>query len=176
MSVENRLLSATDPGLYEYPLLFMHGRRAFRFSPADRQALTSYFQRGGVLFADAICASPEFTRSFRREVESLFPGQNLARIPPEHALFTRASRGFDLQNVTLRSPQLRTAGDPLKANVTRTTPMLEGIEVDGRFAVIFSPYDVSCALENGASLQCQGYVKEDAARLAANVILHVLQQ
>jgi hypothetical protein len=42
--------------------------------------------------------------------------------------------------------------------------------------VILSPYDISCALEKGASLECKGYVAEDAARLGANVILYALQQ
>jgi hypothetical protein len=42
--------------------------------------------------------------------------------------------------------------------------------------VILSPYDLSCALENGASLECKGYIKEDAARLATNVILFSLLQ
>ena len=56
------------------------------------------------------------------------------------------------------------------------TPHLEGLEIDGRPAVIFSPYDISCALESGSSLQCKGYIKEDAARLATNAILYALQQ
>jgi hypothetical protein len=31
-------------------------------------------------------------------------------------------------------------------------------------------------MENHASLECKGYVKEDAARIALNVILYALQQ
>ena len=42
--------------------------------------------------------------------------------------------------------------------------------------MILSPYDVSCALERGASLECKGYVPADAARLGANVLLYALQQ
>ena len=39
---------------------------------------------------------------------------------------------------------------------------LETIELDKRHAVIFSPYDLSCGLENFESLQFQGYAREDA--------------
>ena len=53
--------------------------------------------------------------------------------------------------------------------------MLEGIELDGRFAVVFSPYDISCALENSPSLECKGYIREDAAKIGSNVILYALQ-
>ena len=176
VAVDNRLVSPTDESLYEYPIVFMHGRRAFRFSPAERKALATYIERGGLLFADAICASSEFADSFRREIEAMFPDRSLERIPPDHTLFTRAFRGFDVSSVTLRSPQIRSGDDPLKADLTKTTPLLESLSVDDRLGVIFSPYDISCGLESGASLECKGYVKEDAAKLALNVVLFALQQ
>ena len=53
-----------------------------------------------------------------------------------------------------------------------TEALLEGLEVDGRIAVILSPFDISCALEKGASLECKGYTSADAARLGANVMLY----
>jgi hypothetical protein len=106
----------------------------------------------------------------------MFPGQSLSRIPPEHPIFTRTYRGFDLPKVTLRDPQLRTGDDPLRANLSPVSPVLEGLTIDDRLVVIFSPFDISCAMESGASLECKGYIKEDAARLAVNVILFALQQ
>ena len=140
----------------------MHGRRNFRFSSAERKALATFLERGGFLFSDAICASPQFTESFRTEMQAIFPDAKLARIPVTHPLFTQEFRGFDLSQVTLRDPQSRATDDPLTARLSTTTAFLEGIEVDGRWAVIFSPYDLSCALENSASLECKGYVKQDA--------------
>ena len=49
---------------------------------------------------------------------------------------------------------------------------LEGIKLDDRWGVIFSPYDLSCALEHHESPQCRGYVQEDAKKIAINVILY----
>ncbi|MGN6135468.1 MAG: DUF4159 domain-containing protein [Aureliella sp.] len=43
-------------------------------------------------------------------------------------------------------------------------------------AVVFSPLDMSCALESRHSLQCRGYLREDAARIGINIILFALQQ
>jgi hypothetical protein len=169
-------IAPSDPQLLDNPIVFMHGRRAFQFTPAERIALATYLQRGGFLFADSICASPQFAESFRNEIKALFPGRELARLPPDHPLFTQEYRGFDLSSVTLRDPQVRATGDPLKANLTRIAPLLEGLEIDGRLAVIFSPYDISCALENHESLECKGYIKTDAARIGINVILYALQQ
>jgi len=57
-----------------------------------------------------------------------------------------------------------------------TVPLLEGMVIDGRMAVVFSPYDMSCALENQAVPECKGYSREDATRMGTNIILFGLQQ
>jgi hypothetical protein len=54
--------------------------------------------------------------------------------------------------------------------------VLEAIKLDDRYAVVFSPYDLSCALEKQNSLECRGYSRDDAARIGMNVILYSLQQ
>ncbi|HEV7998935.1 MAG TPA: DUF4159 domain-containing protein, partial [Planctomycetaceae bacterium] len=55
-------------------------------------------------------------------------------------------------------------------------PLLEGIEIDGRYCVIYSKYDLSCALERQASVACAGYEHKDAVRIAVNVIRYALLQ
>lgn len=174
--VEQREIAATSESLFEYPVLFTHGRRAFRWNAAERKALTDYIANGGFLFADAICASPEFTTSFRAEMEALFPGQKLERIPINHPLFTNEFSGFDLSRVTLNDPLLSQEGERLDARHVQAAPVLEGIQVNGRYVVIFSPYDLSCALESSTSLECKGYLKADAARIATNIILYAMGQ
>jgi hypothetical protein len=173
---DKRLIAPTDPKLFDYPILFMHGRRAFRFSPAERKALKDYLDRGGFLFADAICGNKEFASSLRDELKTIYPDAAFSRIPPSHPMFSDEFHGFSLPSVMLRDPQLRVGDDPLAARLVKTTPLLEGLELDGRFAVILSPYDISCALEKGASMECKGYIPQDAARIGANVLLFALQQ
>ena len=50
------------------------------------------------------------------------------------------------------------------------------MRIDGRWAVIFSPLDISCALENHEAIECRGYRREDAARIALNVLLYAINQ
>jgi hypothetical protein len=173
---QRRLIAPTDEKLFDYPLLFMHGRRAFRFSAAERNALKLYLERGGFLFADSICGNKEFAESLRTELKAIYPEVQFQRIPPTHAMFTDEYHGFQLPSVMLRDPQIRSEDDPLTAKLVKTTPLLEGLEIDGRIAVVLSPYDISCALEKGASLECKGYIPADAARLAANVVLYALRE
>jgi len=113
---------------------------------------------------------------FREELKAIYPDAQFSRIPPSHPIFSDEFHGFSLASVELRDPQIRAENDPLTAKLVKTTPLLEGLEIDGRIAVILSPYDISCALERGASLECKGYVPADAARLGANVLLYALQQ
>ncbi len=173
---EHRVLVPTSETLYEYPVLFIHGRRSFRWTDVERKALADYIENGGFLFGDAICASPQFASALRRELATVFPGQKLERIPLNHPLFSETFGGFSLQRVTLNDPQVRRADDPLETRRSQVSPLLEGLTVDGRLAVVFSPNDLSCALESNASLECKGYIRTDAAKIGANVILFALQQ
>ncbi len=176
ISSEKRMMSLSASNLYDFPITFMHGRRTFRLSVAERQALAEYLNRGGFLLADAICASATFTEAFRREMQAALPDHPLQPIPPNHPLFSSEFQGFDLSTVQLRNPGRRLEqDDPLRTRIENTPPVLEGIQIDGRLVVVFSPYDLSCALENQASIECKGYVREDAAKIGLNVLLYAMQ-
>lgn len=171
-----RPIAIGDEQIFNYPIAFMHGRRSFRLSEAERKQLREFVERGGFLFADAICANHEFVDSFRREMAATFKGAKLQPLPASHPLFTQEFRGYDITKVSLRDPTARADGDPLKAKILHAAPTLEAIEFDGRLAVIFSPYDLSCALENSPSLECKGYDRRDAAKIGVNILLYALQQ
>jgi hypothetical protein len=169
------LIQITDEALFDNHLVFMHGRNRFHLTDAERNQLRTFIERGGMLLADSICASSAFTDSFRREMTAIFPDQPLEPIPADDPMFTPTYGGFDLKTVTRRDPQNRTESGPLKANLRKVPPELEGIKFDDRWGVVFSKYDLSCALEKHDSLECRGYVRQDAARIGLNVVLYSLQ-
>jgi hypothetical protein len=176
VSSEKQLLSLSAENLYDFPVIFMHGRRPFRWSGDERTALAEYLRRGGFLLVDSICASESFTEAFRREMQSVLPDNALQPIPPDHSMLTTTFQGYNLANVQLRNPGGGgDSNDPLRTRIERTAPVLEGIQIDGRLVVVFSPYDLSCALENQASIECKGYVREDAAKIGINVLLYAMQ-
>jgi hypothetical protein len=155
-------------------MVFAHGRYAFRLTAAERAQLATYIRRGGTLLADAICASQPFADSFRREMKATFPTAPLARIPVGHPLMTDAYGGYDITTVRRRVPRQASRDGPLRVQVREIEPELEGIQLDGRYGVIFSPKDISCALERDAALECDGYTRADAARIGLNVLLYSL--
>jgi hypothetical protein len=174
VSAEPRDLNLTDPQLFNYHLVFMHGRNSFRFTPQEREQLKLFLERGGILLADSICSSKEFTASFRREMKTLLPDRPLARIPANHPLFTRQYGGDILATVSRRQPLQTEPGGPMKSAIREGEPLLEGVTLGDRLAVIFSPFDLSCALESHDSLECEGYTRTDAARIGLNAILYSL--
>ncbi len=167
-------LPITDPGLFEHHLVFMHGRNAFRLTEAERKQLKIFLERGGTLFANAICANGAFSESFRREMQAIFPDAPLKTIPVGDPLLTPAFGGFDLSTVTRKDPQQRGGNQPLRALERQGPPELEGLKLGNRYAVIFSPVDLSCALEKQDTIECRGYVRQDAARIAINILLYSL--
>ena len=175
-SAESHDVRLTDPQLFQYHLLFLHGRTSFRLTPAERKQLRAYLERGGMIFADSICSSKQFSESFRREMKSIFPEQTLERISVKHPLFSKEFGGSDLSIVSRRQPETGRATDPLKSTIRKTEPYLEGLMMGDRYAVIFSPYDISCALESHESMECEGYIKQDAGRIGINVLLYSLNQ
>ena len=184
VSTEQRLIDITDPALFKYHLVFMHGRRSFRFTAAEREQLRKFMDRGGTLMADSICANPRFTAAFRREMQTIFAddpdvkpkGQGLTPIPAKHPLFTHEFGGYDLSAVSLRQPQGVGTEGRETASIRKIEPELEGVKIGDRYGVIFSKFDLSCALEKHDSMECEGYTKEDAERIGLNVLLYSLHQ
>jgi hypothetical protein len=167
-----RQVDPSDKAIFSYHLLFMHGRSGFAFDDAGRENVAAFLERGGMLLVDSVCGSAEFTAAFRDEIVAILPQGSLEEIPANDPLFTAAYGGFDIRSVTLRQP---VAGNgPLEARQQMITPRLEGIRLGDRWAVIFSPYDLSCALEKQNSLQCAGYGSDDAQRIALNLLLYSL--
>jgi hypothetical protein len=171
---ERHDLTIDDVALFDHHLAFMHGQHRFRLTEAERANLRAFIERGGMLMADAVCGSEAFAESFRREMQDIFPEASLEAIPADDPIFTAEFGGFDVTTVTRRDPVRRAADGALAARRVEAGPELESIEIDGRHAVIFSKYDISCALERHATLECRGYVREDAARIGINVVLYSL--
>jgi len=161
--------------IFDYPILFMHGRNAIELTDAQRERLKQYIENGGFLFVNAIASSKPFTESFRREMEKTFPEQKLTKLSPNDPLLTDACGGYNLPTLTLRTPQ-RIEGRRTEIINVPIAPELEGISLDGRWRVLISPYDLSCAIEEmSGSLQGQGYTQEDAFKLALNAILYAIE-
>jgi len=176
--VEHQASSVTlsDEALEGYPVLFMHGRGTFQFSEEQHRRLRTHLERGGFLFANAICSAEPFTTAFQSEMTKVFPNAKWERIPLNDPIFSDDYGGFKIDSLDMQLLE-RTPGQ--QGTIAKTRPIqpeLYGIRLsdNDRWLVVFSPYDVSCALEKASSLECRGYTQRSALQLAANVILYAV--
>lgn len=119
-----RELSVADPLLFASPFLFVAGTRDFApFTPTEVERLRTWVEAGGTLVGDDAAGTPGhgFDAAFRRELERILPTARLERLPADHTVF----KSFFL---------VRTV-----AGARVVSPFLEGLTLQGRTAVIYSP-------------------------------------
>jgi hypothetical protein len=157
-----------DPGILDFKFVYMHGRSKFEVNRDDLKDLRFNLKTGALLFADACCGREEFDASFRKFVGELLPGMKLEPVPATDALFAKALGGEALSASTIKCRT--TIGGELKG----MTPQLEGIRHEGRWIVLYSKYDIGCALERHQSPDCRGYDPASARKIARAAALYAL--
>jgi hypothetical protein len=151
-----------DPSLIYYPLIYIHGRGALTFDKDDLGALRHHLDPGGgTLFADAACGSPAFDAAFRRFAAELLPNHKLEPIPRDDELYSDKV-GFDLS----QCQYTKAAGGG------KDFPRLEGVKINGHWAIIYSKFDLGCALERHSGIDCKGYTYESAVQIAGNIVIY----
>lgn len=83
-SAEQAVVRLDEPGLYDYPFLYMTGHGNISFSEEDARNLREYLKRGGFLYADDDYGMDE---AFRREIKKVFPDREMIELPASHEIF-----------------------------------------------------------------------------------------
>ena len=167
------LVTADNPELFKFKFLYLHGRKRFTFTPAEEEGLRATLQSGGLLLADAACGSPAFDAAFREQIVKALPGTKLVPIPLDDPLYSKEFSGSAITTVKRREKAGGAAGD---AGFQDLPPLLEGIKIDGRWAVIYSKYDLGCSLEGHRSTDCLGHTRESALQLATAAVVYMLKR
>ncbi len=145
------------------PIVYLSGHYAFALSAAETAALAAHLQRGGFLLAESCCGRADFDAAFRALVLAAFPQARFERLPADHPIF-RGEPGFPLASVRYRpaAPGAESAVAP---------PELWGLTLGGRLSAVYSPHGIGCGLDGHACPNCRGLERDDARKLAANVVL-----
>jgi len=157
-------LPLTDPNLGNYPFIYMTGLDRFVLTDDEKKALGSYLRRGGFLFADASAGRGGFDESFRALMAEVLASSPLEELSPDSRIYHMA---FDTRKVTYTA-MVR------EQNPDLDTLTLYGAKVDERVAVVYSPYDIGCALSGYAAYGSRGLIPADALKAAANIVLFAL--
>ena len=150
----------TDLELWQYPYLYMTGHGNVHFSDQEVQILRQYLGAGGFLHADD---NYGMDRSFRREIQRIFPDAKLVELPQDAAIY------HDFYDFPRGLPKIH-KHDGLPAQGF-------GIFHDGRLVVF---YDYQCDLGNGWE-DPQTYndppaLHEAALRMGVNLFMYAMSQ
>jgi hypothetical protein len=157
----------------------MHDRTGFRVPPAEALAdLKFSLEHGGLLQADAASGAKRFDASFREMIKTMWPKEKLVPIDVKaeqqpNGLYSAEVNGTKIDSVRFRR-ELKD-GTPSK-DFQEGEPRLEGIKHNGRWVVIYSKYDIGCALEKHQSPDCLGHDYASAKLLARAAILYALRR
>src|SRR5581483_3156583 len=151
---------------------YLHGRGEFSYNEKALDNLRANLQTGGLLLADACCGKKAFDTAFRAFANNLFPGKKLEPIPLTDDLFGKELNGEPITTVRCRTE--RPDGSSPETSYREVPPYLEGIKLGNRWVVIYSKYDLGCALEKRPSTDCLGHDYASALKLGGAVVQYAL--
>jgi hypothetical protein len=149
------------------PVAHMTGTTGFPVNAGDVAVVKKFLADGGTLIVDAAGSSPNFKTSFEKLLQEV-TGKAATSIPADSKVYTGV--GGDSVNAAKTDYRLfyrLTVGN-------RSTPQLKGVEMDGRWAVIYSEEDITSGLLGTNTWGILGYAPESAVNLARNMLLYAV--
>jgi len=165
---ERKEMRLSDKSLFDVPVLYMTGHEDFRLAAAEASQLREYLQRGGLLFAEACCGRRAFDQAFRREMQKVVGNQAWTRVPLNHSLYALPNKITAVGLTPALSAQL--------GNRTAAEPVLQAVEMNGHFAVIYSPYGLAGGWEltpNPYAFSCDS---PSSLALGENILFYAITQ
>lgn len=145
--------------IFQVPFLMMTGEDNFHLTPRERKNLKKYLNNGGFLLASAGCSSKKWNQAFQREMKSIFEKDTLESIPMNHPLFHTVK---DIDELILDH---QTHGEKAR---------LQGIEIDGKLAVVYSPHGLNDTAHTEGCCCCGGNEIDNALEVNVNILVYAL--
>lgn len=156
---EEKVVTLTDENLRAYPFLYMTGHGTVKLSREERDALRSYLEDGGFLYAND---NYGMDASFRAMVKDVFPDRAFEEISSDHPIFHSF---YDLP------------GLPKIHEHDGKAPQAFGVTLDDRLVLFYSyESDIGDGLEDPDVHKDPPAKRELAMKMAVNVLMYALTQ
>jgi len=160
-------LRLSDPAVFDIPLLYVTGHEHFELGPDELAGLRQYLLNGGFVLAEACCGRKGFDLAFRTQVARLLPEYPLKRVPSGSLLF-RLPNSVTRAGVT---PALQA-----QLGSAAIEPVLYGIEIEGHYGLIYSPFGMAGGWELSQNPYAYGYEEGAAMLLGQNILMYAITQ
>ena len=141
--------------LFDYPFSVMTGEGNFSLTAAQRESLKNYLTHGGFVVASAGCSCSDWSRSFRKELNGMFPENKMSKVGMDHPIFHSY---YDVKRL-----------QDARAS-------LEGLEIDGKIVLIFSSDGLNDSknAEDEDCCCCGGNEIDNARQVNVNLLIYAL--
>ena len=156
-----------DPAIFDAPLLYLTGHEFFTLSKQEVEQLKKYLDNGGFLFAEACCGRKGFDLSFRQLMAQIYPSNPVKPIPLSNSIFRTPN---DVQRVGVTQTLQHDLG------MAAIQPRLEGIDFNGHYGVLYSPFGMAGGWEMCQSPFAKGYDDVGSQRLGQNILMYAVTQ
>jgi hypothetical protein len=150
-------LRLAEQELFSTPFCVFTGTGDFKLTTKERDNLGNYLRRGGFLVASPGCSDQAWNRAFQREIEATFPEQKLEIIPMTHPIFSMITK---VPTLTL--------------NKSEQHPMLRGLTIDGRLALVFSTDGLNDTHHTQGCCCCGGNEITQSEEMNVNLLMYAL--
>jgi hypothetical protein len=142
--------------VFDFPFCVMSGHENFSLTARERVQLRKFLLQGGFLLASPGCSDPKWDQSFRQEIKVCFPEYALQKIPMTHPVFSMVNP----------IPRLvEKHGRPVS---------LEGLEINGRLALVYSADGLNDVEHASGCCCCGGNEVQDPARVNVNIFTYAV--
>lgn len=153
-SFEKIQLGAAE--VFNTPFCIFTGEGDFKLKEAERVNLKRYLENGGFILASPGCSDEAWNKAFLRELAIALPGSKTATIPFSHELFSTVNK---ITKLNLKSG---------------ATTMLQGVFLNGRLALVYSPEGLNDVKNAQGCCCCGGNEVREASQVNVNAVAYAL--
>ncbi len=157
-------LEAFTPDPAQFPVYYYTGSDDFTLSDAEVARLRDFLRSGGTVWGDTCFGDPDFFKAFTREFSRVLPGHDWHRLGSDHPLFHCY---YQIDEVSYTQPVPEAPGG-------KGRPVVYGLDLGDRTAVILGRYDMSCGWDGHIRKGAYSVEPNDARRLGVNMVVYAL--
>ena len=152
-----KAVKLADDELFTIPFVIMTGESDFNLTAKERENLKKYLENGGFLLASASCSNEAWSKSFERELKSIFGNDCLKDIPLNHDIFRTV---FSVKD--------------LKLSHSGPETLLKGFTRNGKIVVVYSAEGLNDSSHAEGCCCCGGNEIQNSMEINANILAYAL--